>query len=278
MYPRRIASKMHLIFDFDGTITKTDTIGTLAQAGVDAQRARNGSSLQQTWDKVVEAYMADYNAFKANYSPSEENRTLPSQEIAYLSGLKSAEEASLDRVGKSGIFAGLQEREFEQFGRDAVRNGSVEMRSGFSEILQLANKSGWPVSVLSVNWSQSFIGGVLGQRQPNVKVVANRIDESGVISGPQELDGERLTCSADKLRALTQISSEGCVYFGDSTTDLECLLHDRGVVIASGEQTSLMKTLQRINVPVVSSSKRKNESLVWATAFDEVIECGILRE
>ncbi|KAK3191543.1 hypothetical protein K4F52_002358 [Lecanicillium sp. MT-2017a] len=269
---------MHLIFDFDGTITKKDTIGTLAQAGIDAQRARNGSNLQQTWDKVVEAYMADYNAYKANYSPVEERRTSLSEEITYLSGLKSAEEASLDRVSRSGIFAGLQEGDFELFGRDAIRNGAVELRSGFSEILQLAQQKGWPVSVLSVNWSHSFISGVLGQLQQHIKVVANRIDESGTIHGPQKLGGNRLTCSTDKLRALKEISSEGCVYFGDSTTDLECLVHHNGVVIASGEETSLMKTLQRINVPPIHASKREKENLVWAATFDEVIGCGILGE
>lgn len=269
---------MHLIFDFDGTITKKDTIGTLAQAGIDAQRARNGANLQQTWDKVVEAYMADYNAYKANYSPAEEKRTSLSQETAYLSGLKSAEEASLDRVSRSGIFAGLQENDFELFGRDAIRNGTVELRSGFSEIMQLAQQKGWPVSVVSVNWSHSFISGVLGQLQQNIKVVANCIDEGGAIHGPQELGGTRLTCSTDKLRALKEISSEACVYFGDSTTDLECLVHDNGVVIASGEETSLMKTLQRIKVPAIYAAKREKENLVWAATFDEVIGCGMLGE
>ena len=277
---RATTFKMHLIFDFDGTITKKDTIATLAEAGIAAQRSRNGSNLKSTWDEVVQAYMADYNAYKANYKPAEQERTSLQQEAAYLAGLKSAEEASLDRVGKSGIFAGLRTGDFVQFGEEAARDGAVELRDGFGKIMQLAREKGWRVSVLSVNWSRHFISGVLGQY--DVNVVANRIDEGGIIRGPDELGDGRLTSSADKLRVLKQIShgdeDEKVVYFGDSTTDLECLLYDRGVIIASDAETSLMKTLQRINMPAVHASKRTHERLQWATTLDEVVEVGVLEE
>lgn len=276
-----MTSKAHLVFDFDGTITKKDTIATLAEAGIAAQRRRHGSNLKPTWDQVVQAYMADYNAHKTNYKPAEQERTSLQQETAYLAGLKNAEEASLDRVGRSGIFAGLQESDFMQFGQDAARDGAIELRDGFGKIVQLAREKGWRVSALSVNWSRQFISGVLGQQ--DITIVANSIDEDGIIHGPDELeDDSRLTSSADKLRVLKQISHGGedgrVVYFGDSTTDLECLLYDRGVVIASDAETSLMKTLQRIDMPAAHASKRTHERLQWATTFDEVVEFGVLEE
>ncbi|OAA64957.1 Haloacid dehalogenase-like hydrolase [Cordyceps fumosorosea ARSEF 2679] len=68
--------KMHLIFDFDGTITTADTIGPLAAAAIAAQKRRGGGiDLQPAWDALLRAYLADYDAYRAGFRPPEAART-----------------------------------------------------------------------------------------------------------------------------------------------------------------------------------------------------------
>ncbi|KAJ3472784.1 hypothetical protein NLG97_g10721 [Lecanicillium saksenae] len=73
----RVLSKMHLIFDFDGTITTKDTINHLASAGIAAQKLSRGANLQPAWDSLVQAYLADYDAYRVRYAPKEADRTSP---------------------------------------------------------------------------------------------------------------------------------------------------------------------------------------------------------
>ncbi|KAH9908725.1 hypothetical protein F4778DRAFT_777004 [Xylariomycetidae sp. FL2044] len=108
--------------------------------------------------------------------------------------------------------------------------------------------------------------------------------------GEQEEQGRErrrrrnLTNSRDKLDVMRAVLKRGgerggggggrtTFYFGDSTTDLECLLEaDRGIVIADGEDSSLLKTLRRIGmeVPHVRDGFSK-DGLAWASDFEEVM-------
>lgn len=270
---------MNLIFDFDGTITVQDTIFQLAQGAISLKHKYQQDLLQPAWDAIVKSYGDDHKAFADAYTPCESERLSPEQELAYLSSLRDTENASLDRVDQSGLFSGLTAQHLFQMGKDQVSSGAVAIRQGFVEMVALARQKDWHVGVLSVNWSEAFIQGVL--HPIDVPVITNHISADGTIKGPHGFnDGVRLTTSRDKANALNQLiskadrSSSPTVYFGDSTTDMECLLAHHGIVISADANSSLMKTLDRVGVtvPHVDNSTQDTVNIVWARNFLEILQ------
>jgi phosphoserine phosphatase len=235
-----------------------------------------------------------------------------------LESVEGVERASVGRVGRGGFFRGLggagggdggegDGGVLEGIGRRAVGclardvegrgvggegggdGGDVKLRKGFGEFLEVQGDKGWDLAVVSVNWSGEFIKGVveggceLGQGSRVRKVVANGIGfPDGRVEGPVELGGEALVTAGDKLRAMKSLlegmEEERVVYFGDSTTDLACLVEaDLGVVMADDAGSKLLKTLERINfrVPHVGEAGAENK-LVWARDFEEVLQSGVM--
>jgi phosphoserine phosphatase len=271
--------KMHLVFDFDGTITQQDTIGELARSAIEIQRNRNGHDLQASWDQVVQAYVADYRHYKENHPSPEDTRTCVDQEFHFLSGMKDVEEASLQRIAESHIFEGLDAETLSQAGADAVRDGRIKIRDGFTDIMSFAADRDWSVSIISVNWSRSFLRGALLPH--TLDIIANEPVLDGTITGPEFFNG-RMTNAREKKEALKHLIKEKdgkVVYFGDSTTDMECLLAG-GVVISDDEESSLLKTLKRIgvNVPHVGENSERDGKVKWARDFREVLDSGLLNE
>ncbi len=279
----RALNKMHLIFDFDGTITTKDTIGHLASAGIAAQKLSRGANLQPAWDALVQAYLADLDAYKARFTPAEAERTTVEQEKLFLGGLRDVERASLRRVDEAALFKGLGVAAMRRLGAEAVQNGNVTLRPGFHRIVQAARNKGWPVSVVSVNWSTEFIRGAVGDvlREDDAVLANGTREADGTIYGPDTLGGDLVVCAPDKVRAMRRLRPPGlpAVYFGDSTTDLECLVEaDRSVAMADDDgESSLLKTLARLGfeVPHVGT---KETTIVWARTFDEVLQSGFLGE
>jgi hypothetical protein len=68
------------------------------------------------------------------------------------------------------------------------------------------------------------------------------------------------------------------VYFGDSATDLGCLLEATlGVVMADGAQSTLLKTLGRLGFDVPHVGSYVGEPvLVWARDYEEVVKSRLL--
>ncbi|RYC55789.1 hypothetical protein CHU98_g10428, partial [Xylaria longipes] len=154
------------------------------------------------------------------------------------------------------------------------------------------------VNVVSVNWSAAFIEGACGFAEGEVCVFANEVRErDGAVLGPGVLAGDgllidergelprgrNLTNSCDKRDAVREVMRKHNAkdnakdklffYFGDSTTDMECLLEaTRGVVVADDENSTLINTLRRIGerVPHVRDAEAGDE-LVWASNFEEVM-------
>lgn len=269
---------MHLIFDFDGTITQQDTIGELARSAMELQRRRriNGGDLQASWDQVVQSYVDDYRSYGKSHPAQEDSRTCVEDEIRFLSGMKDVEETSLARVAESRIFAGLDAEMLSQAGADAVKEGRIKIRRGFPEMISLANERGWSVSVVSVNWSRAFIRGAL--RPHILDVVANEFSADGSITGPEFIRG-RMTNVCEKRKALEHLVKEKdgrVVYFGDSTTDMQCILGG-GVVISDQDDSSLLRTLRRVGVSVPHVGERAADVEVsWARDFQEVLKSGLL--
>ncbi|GKU00611.1 hypothetical protein FLAG1_02932 [Fusarium langsethiae] len=270
---------MHLVFDFDGTITQQDSIGELARSAIELQRSRKGHDLQASWDQVVQAYVADYRHYQENHPSPEDTRTCVDQEFEFLSGMKDVEEASLQRIAESHIFEGLDAETLSQAGADAVKAGRIKIRDGFTDVMRLVADRDWSVSVISVNWSRSFLRGALLPH--TLDIIANEPAMDGTITGPEFFNG-RMTNAREKKEALKHLIKEKdgkVIYFGDSTTDMECLLSG-GVVISDDEESSLLKALKRIkvNVPHVSEKSEGDGKVKWARDFREVLDSGLLNE
>ncbi|CCF37486.1 hypothetical protein CH063_08800 [Colletotrichum higginsianum] len=276
---------LNLVLDFDGTITTKDTIGTLAEIALRFQHKR-GIDLSSAWQQILRDYSHDHAEHVSKYRPGEEERISLADELAYLRGLREVELRSVQRVEKSGLFRGITREDLKKAGNAARMEGSVKLRDGFVELMHMVKANGWSVSIVSVNWSRSFISGVLSDY--GFVVVANEIETDGSISGPDELGPPTrdtiLTTCDDKLRALRALTgperaddAERLVYFGDSTSDIECLLESRGIVVSSSPDSGLMKTLRRVGYDVPRVQERQPSSgIVWASTFVEVLKSGFL--
>ncbi|KAL2212259.1 hypothetical protein CC79DRAFT_1364540 [Sarocladium strictum] len=267
---------MHLIFDFDGTITQKDTIGVLVNSALDWHKER-GQDLASRWDDAVAAYIEDTKALKESFKPIEAERRSLEEEREFLAAQYEVDEASLNRVSASGIFADLTASDFYRFGQEAVVSGNVVIRPGFQELVTLAAKRSWKVHVISINWSRHFIAGVLGSFDEK-PIISNDPSDDGRIEGPKILQ-RRVTGTQDKLEALQYVtanSADKVVYFGDSVNDIECLLRG-GIVIADNEYTSLLRTLRRVGVQTSRLSlQTANANLTWAKDFTEFIKANDL--
>lgn len=271
---------MSIVLDFDGTITVHDTIGEVAKYALSV-RADEGNDLRQEWDSVVKAYVDDYKRHVDEYHVDESMRERPEEEVEFLRQAKTVELRSLERIRDCRLFQGIAPECFREAGRKAVENGAVVLREGFRRFVEARLDDGWRVWVVSVNWSSAFIEGALDC--PGITVIANYIRDDGSIAGPS-LDGindgeaQTLTNSGDKLAALNSIlqmapqPSSAAFYFGDSTTDLECLLRaDSGVVVADQPDSTLLRTLRRIGKDVPhAAGTASRDNLSWVSTYDDV--------
>ncbi|KAK2071227.1 hypothetical protein P8C59_005667 [Phyllachora maydis] len=308
--PSLTMPKPALILDFDGTITRADTLSTLAAALLAARRSPPPPSASP-WPALTAAYLAARAA--APGSPPAQRTTLAA-ELAFQASLRPVELASVARVEASGVLAGPGDAALRALGRAAVADGRVCVRDGFGALVRAVTSGGWWVAVVSVNFSGAWIRGVVGSAIAEGTAVprlcANRIVEAK-LRGPLEGDGglgagERLLLTADdkawamaRLLALGEAEAEAegkrgdsgpgagegteargmCVYVGDSTTDLECLLTaNKGIAMAQGEdQGGLMQTLRRIGLQVPHVSECEGQSrLAWARDFTEILQSGLL--
>ncbi|KAG5912694.1 hypothetical protein E4U53_005210 [Claviceps sorghi] len=281
---------MHLVVDFDGTITQSDTIAELVGSAIQRHAAPTQTHLQSAWHDALTTYLADLDAHQATYRPSETQRTTPAQEEAYLAGLKPLEEASLTRVSRTGLFRALPPRVLHEMGAQAVLSGRIALRPGWHHLVDRATAAGVPVTVLSVHWSRSFIQGVLSRGAPaEPEVVANEI-EGGCIVGPEPGRAHRLTTAGDKVEELRRRArSARVVYLGDSPTDLTCLLRAwRGVVLVpdGGDEapsSPLLDILRRIGVGIAHVAEMPSDDdacaegkrVFWARDMREVLRSGL---
>ncbi|KAH6630706.1 hypothetical protein B0J18DRAFT_364160 [Chaetomium sp. MPI-SDFR-AT-0129] len=307
-----------LLLDFDGTITSHDTLSSLITLAIETTSTDTPNSpntttlttLKTHWHSIVTAYLASHKAHTESYHPRAEDRTTLAEELAFLESAGGVERASVERVGKAGFFGGglvggsgglegLGRVAFERGvggGDDEPRereDGAVRLRKGFGAFLERQAEDGWDLAVVSINWSGEFIRGVVeaaceaggGQGEKKVRrIVANRVTlPEGTVQGPEELGGEPLTTAGDKLRAMESLrgglGEEKVVYFGDSTTDLACLVEaDLGVVMADDGGSKLLKTLERVGYEVPHVMDAGGESgLVWARDFEEVLQSSVLQ-
>jgi len=275
---------MHVVLDFDGTVTTKDTVGTVASHAISFHKERH-RDLSATWEEIVRRYGADHADFVSIYQPAEPERTTLEAELKFQRSVRPVELKSLDRVLEARLFRSIPQLYLVQAGQDDVRSGRVELREGFGEYVGAMLQDGHEVSILSVNWSASFIRGVIGG-DLDVAILANETTDDGDILGPR-LPGQpgpapvMATCD-DKLSSLKLVAGtsleawEKLVYVGDSGTDLECLVAAaRGVIMSDSPGSKLLCTLRRVGFSVPHVSQRANDgspSLAWARNFREIMD------
>lgn len=270
-----------IVLDFDGTITKQDTIDNLALAVVE----HLGVHTPKVWDDIVNAWLDDHNRHVTAYAPAQADRTDPAAELAFLESLKTVENASITRVDRSKIFKGIADEELAMLGSQAVKKGVVAPRDGWEGFLEELKGRGWEAGLVSINWSRQWVRGCLGGEEEWGRMgewMMNDIEgKEGVLVGPGGIGGEEVMMTAgDKLEATRQLvkskGEQAWVYVGDSTTDLACLLEATlGVVMADSEESKLLKTLKRIGFDVPRATEG-TARLVWVKNFEELLSSGVL--
>ncbi|ESZ98886.1 hypothetical protein SBOR_0744 [Sclerotinia borealis F-4128] len=247
----------HFIFDFDGTITTKDTINVIANIGIAHQHNR-GKKFTRNWANLVKSYLDEFDNHTEKYIPKPFERTTLEEEIKFQRSLKDVELRSFNRVSTSGLFVGISKEQWEHEGKAAVLSGKVEIRRGFKELVKEIELRNGVWGIVSVNFSKDFIRGVLEQcleKRVNIPILANSLDEHGIICGPvlEETGLKTVLATSDtKLSAMLQLlkswkhdDTAKAVYYGDSPTDLECLFDPavKGVVVGQHGNTDLLRSL-----------------------------------
>ncbi|KAJ4380018.1 hypothetical protein N0V86_004325 [Didymella sp. IMI 355093] len=279
---------IHWILDWDGTITRRDTLDALVSI---AASAKPDSPVPQEWKRVSEAYMTDYTAALEKLAPGDKLPATVQEERELLQALKTVEQASLDRVSASGIFEGLTQRLLEEGASNVIISKKVELRTGFVDFLQFKQMRGHDtLDLLSVNWSRYFISSCLRTASTPVgkgSIYANELDgietndvSHGRINSGGDADMSIIS-SSDKLEYMTRLRERDerpMVYVGDSWTDIECLLDaDLGICVRDepigSSQKKLAQRLFNLGIPCPHLSDWKDNSkrqVCWVRDFNEI--------
>jgi hypothetical protein len=295
----KFSGPIHWILDWDGTITKRDTLDALVNI---AAECKPDSPVNKNWKCVSQAYLTDYEKTLSIYAPDGKLPTTIEEESLLLANFEEVELRSINRVSESGIFAGLTTDDVDNGAAKAIESGAVELRKGCNDFLRLIEARmhndvdrGEALSILSVNWSKRFILSCLKATHEDFKMMvdsatcANELDgiEQGIpTTGRICTNVPRIISSGDKLTSLQLLRDEvdevwrekplPVVYVGDSWTDVECLLAaDLGICIRDDPVTSTQKKLadsmKRLGVPCPRlQDTDKSDGVVWVESFHEI--------
>jgi 2-hydroxy-3-keto-5-methylthiopentenyl-1-phosphate phosphatase len=286
-YPLR--GPVHWILDWDGTITKKDTLDALVNIAASTQP---DYPIHDSWKHVVDAYMVDYTSSLDQLVPNSSLPTTLEGEAKLLEELKVVEQRSLDRVYDAGIFGELATEDLEAGAKKAVESGEVAIRPGCVDLLKRLSSNetakGDKLHILSVNWSRHFISSCLKAAGVEIDPSIILANELQGIDGGHRSSGEispvgtlKIISSADKFHQLERLKQENAlpvVYVGDSWTDIDCLLAvDLGICIRDEPMGSSQKKLAdafgRLSVacPRLEDWEEAGEpGLVWGKEFEEI--------
>ncbi|KAF5850369.1 hypothetical protein GGP41_002615 [Bipolaris sorokiniana] len=281
---------IHWILDWDGTVTKKDTLDALVS--ISAAEKPEFPTMDH-WKSVSQAYMDDYTATLKQLIPTGALPTTIVEEKQLLAKLKEVEQRSLDRVHSSAIFTNLTHQGIELGASRVLELGQMQLRTGFPSFFKhIQSREGDAFAMLSVNWSRHFIHSCLAASKISVAshaILSNEFDgisagvpSSGRIVAAASGELDPIVSSGDKLRNFEQMQELNGpkVYIGDSWTDIECLLAaDLGICIRDDPMGSSQKTLAdaltRLGVPCPKLRDRrqyKDHGIVWARDFTEILE------
>ncbi|KAK5132245.1 hypothetical protein LTR08_009233 [Meristemomyces frigidus] len=312
---RNMPRPVHLILDWDGTLTAKDSLSVLARLPR-ARDARLGIPHHPShdWDAdFVKPYLEDYSALQQAFTLLPTAASNPAHYSQWLASLHPVEYASAARVSTSGFFRGVTGADVDTVARVALRDGELQLRNGWRELFRMflpaaSPPSGSMVSVLSVNWSATFIRSSLMQaagalhaddaeRQQLVEyiegihITANEIDglQNEARGSSGKLIGDIRT-AAEKLKHVLTAAGHGdasthplTLYVGDSATDYDTLRHaEVGIWICacaeSAYKQKLRDTFKPLELDVLPidqfqfSRGDDHTSFYWTRSLSEVAE------
>ena len=254
--------KTIIISDFDETITRVDTICTIAKLPY-----LLNPRLKPEWGHFTKTYMDGYHKYKYNgtrslpllssgvptiISQSNFNK-LFADELKYQNHNRVVELNSVNEITKQQIFKSISLDQMKTFARDQNHEDCL-LRDGFKTFCSSVVKNfESDFYVLSINWSKEFIHEVIGDRRlKNSHIFCNDLKKVSDKCS-QSYNGEfdcRLLTGSDKVKILGEILDKidsGCNkegnscsywYIGDSETDLLSILHPstNGVLLINPQE------------------------------------------
>jgi hypothetical protein len=189
-------------------------------------------------------------------------------------------------VESSGFFAGVTHSDISTAAKELLENRAVTLRPGWHDLFLRAHDGSSPrlissISILSVNWSESFIRASLKAAAQNsvpdgslLPVLDDLAIAANEISGIHEPGGSsgRLTdanhavirTSSDKRHNFPSRQGFLNIYVGDSATDFDCLLAaDLGICIRDDPMGSSAKTLAEAMSRVGQEVQHIDQITAW---------------
>ncbi|KAF2790702.1 hypothetical protein K505DRAFT_250597 [Melanomma pulvis-pyrius CBS 109.77] len=275
---------IHWILDFDGTLTKKDTLNALVNVAV---AANPGRPTLAAWQNVTKAYLSDYSTALEQHAPDGNLPTTVIDERKLLWDLEVVEQRSIDRVSAAEIFKDVTGTDLYVGAARAVERRDVQLRSGSSDFLhylymRMSRQDQLPKNTRGLEQNAPF----------RMDVYANELE--GVEEGSQSTGkvcakgSHAIMSSRDKMTYLQCLRKTSpytmrpvpVVYVGDSWTDFECLLAaELGICIRDDPMTSSQRTLadslKRLDIrcPNILEWENVDEwSIIWARDFIEIRE------
>ncbi|KAJ2824511.1 hypothetical protein IWW50_003298 [Coemansia erecta] len=200
----------------------------------------------------------------------------------YLESFRQVENASLGRVSKYGIIAGVSHAELFDGGR------KVQFRPGAADVINhFLRVPNCHVCVVSANWSADFIRGALEANgvsgQTSVAIHCNDLDFSSNTGLSLATVRPRLVVASDKVARVAGYKNElthkygsdiALVYAGDSLTDLPALLlADVGLCVCQG--SDVVKWCKLLDIEFDKPRFDENNKAIyrlsdWRSAIDIV--------
>ncbi|KAL5413132.1 hypothetical protein PMIN03_003910 [Paraphaeosphaeria minitans] len=214
---------VRLFLDWDGTLTKKDTLHLVTAIGYDCNR----DAKLTPWDDIVQAYISDYKQHTESYSPAAEERDAEDgaarRESNWLASLKPVETRSIERVQTADIFRGVIKQDVESAARLAVQKHKLQLRPGWRKLLMHHQNSATApsVSIISVNWSATFIQACVeaafqfsasGMESMMVAPIPVYANELPLVEGGSD---SCISTSTDKLKKLRQVREDDDVIVDD---------------------------------------------------------------
>ncbi|MBC8235330.1 hypothetical protein H8E77_37770 [bacterium] len=252
----------NLITDFDGTVTIKDTIANIAYASADnfrvsASKGTSYSEFLQSWHHVVKQFSDEYlQLFERLLNQPQPSQNTYDALLKFLASFDEIELASVKRVVSGKFLAGIKREKLRNIGRNIKKQADVEI------VLARMREAGIKIHVVSANWSQELIIGVMDDLFDNIVSNDLEFNEDGISTGQINLP---ILSPFDKLKYYQRLKSDtgNNLYIGDSISDLLAILAaDIGVLFGRGK--SVMRVISHFNIPFkeLSDDYRFSEAIV----------------
>ena len=227
-----------LVADFDGTVTKRDTIDSLARLAIGQleqpdDQLENWLSLSQHYQS--QSAVAD-SSFFSDFSSLE----------AFVANFhNTVEKPALEQVVLQKFLTGLKKEQLLRLGQKTKKRRLVE------RVLTRLRRKSVRVEILSANWSTDLIIGAVGEYCD--LITAN--DLLFTNEDPITTTGEikfKITSAQHKLSRIEQVMNTygKTAFIGDSINDILAICHaDIGILI--GQNQLARQALRYFEIPFV---------------------------